>query len=372
MAQIFCVSTILLAVSVFSVSAVPDWHVICDMRSLAVSYANYLQPSDVAGDWGAAAFDGLQLKTQCNLTTPQHAKRQRQDPKDRVVCDLEVFVDVVNGSDLSSKGSLMSPVRTIGKAIRLIRMIRSSPLTPACITIRRGTYYLGDVREGIERLKVRQSDSAVGYISLTAIDSSLTIRSFTNEQVILSGGRQLTPNWTVYANTSAGTIYSTQLPDDLELDWHSFNELIVDGQRAPRARWPNANSSTQGLHTPPATGWIQSARGWMHHPFLQGSTVLISVATPNRSDSIYSNYQVNVGSGATSLYSPPRSFWASGNHSIYPGGLYYNSDDLPKVEQWTNVSQGPGYVHAFHAGRLQEIYRETPDAFLKTKSFFFI
>ena len=326
------------------VSAPVDPTIVCAMRSLALEYAQYLQPPTVNAKWSALVYDGLQLRY-CNQTETSKLKRSRLsadyeliDPPSPAPCAVEVFVDGTNGAD-TNNGTFSAPLQSLSRALRLIRVIRGMRAVSACLTLRSGTYEFA-----------ASVNSAVGGVSLTAADSALTIQAYENEDVTLSGGRRFTPQWRAYAKTPAGTIYSTILPDDIDVRWDAFNELYVDKRRVPRARWPNADPSTQGLHTPPSTGWIPSASNWSSPSALLGSNVQIVAATPNRNGTAFPNYHVHVGGGADSLYSPPRSFWAGGTKGIYPGGLKYHSADLPNVNKWNDPTDGPAFVHAYHSG----------------------
>ena len=105
-----------------------------------------------------------------------------------------------------------------------------------CITIRRGTYYLGT--------NATTLNSQIGAIALTTNDSNLVIENYQDERVVLSEGTLLQLQWSVHDKTPAGnTIMRAPVPESVNLD--QFNELYIDGQRAIVAKYPNGDPNTR-------------------------------------------------------------------------------------------------------------------------------
>ena len=131
---------------------------------------------------------------------------------------------------------------------------------------------------------------------------------------------------------------------------NNFTSLFINNRRAVRARYPNGNPETTGLHTNP-TGYVPSAVKWLSPSTKEpGKEVLIS--EPNRTGSYFINFQIGVG-GSVSVFNPPESYWgtahpAGGGGSTYriPTGLQYHSNVSFINRTWSNHSIG--VVHAFH------------------------
>ena len=136
---------------------------------------------------------------------------------------------------------------------------------------------------------------------------------------------------------------SDQSPND-------FTSLFINNRRAVRARYPEGNPETTGLHTNP-TGYVPSAVKWLP-PSTKEPGKEVLVAEPNRTGSYFINFQIGVG-GSVSVFNPPESYWgtahpAGGGGSTYfiPTGLQYPSNVSFINRTWSNPSTG--IVHAFH------------------------
>lgn len=154
----------------------------CRLRWLAWNYSRTLLPQ--RGQL-PAVFDALRLGSQCNMTpparemarnppawtqVPRHAKERRQaNPP-----VLTVYVDAARGND-GNNGSLTSPLRTIHAAVRMTRGPARSVGSAAEVVLRGGTYYVGST------------------VALGTEDSFLTIRAYTGEEAVVSGGHVLGP-----------------------------------------------------------------------------------------------------------------------------------------------------------------------------------
>ena len=325
----------------------------CAVRQIAIDFADALQPTVVgtvrsSQNWSRITYAGLQMDTLCKTKlsiTPSSARRQQQSRHllRRISCDWSVYIDAFNGNDDNS-GSLSNPLQTVQRGLQLSRGRDASAIAP-CIIVRGGVYYFGSELPYPSSSKPSQT----GALSLTAIDSNLTITSYNDEDVVFSGGRLLTPQWTLYKNTSAGPIYQSKLPADISVDWKEWNELYVDDMRAVRAKYPNGDPSTHGLYTVD-TGFANTAPNFLP-PKTYPSPVEIHVSTPDRAPSYFPQFQIGVG-GEASVFDPPHSFWAlatppggGGATYITPGGVQYG-DFSPRITSWSNPSTG--IVHMFH------------------------
>jgi len=129
--------------------------------------------------------------------------------------------------------------------------------------------------------------------------------------------------WKPYGNG----IYQTSVPRGL-----SFTSLIVNQRRAVRARWPNANPETQGLHTTPS-GWCKKFEAYLPPKEFPAATE-IHISSPSRNRSHFKEFQIGVG-GTLSQFHPPESFWGladppggGGFTYIIPTGIKWNITDF--------------------------------------------
>ena len=347
----------------------------CRLRGLVLEFVSSLASPETVGDWQGSAYDALQLH-RCSSSlasllathtlpfpprshTPlptayplRSSQRKRRSPPSPTPspCPWEVFVDGQHGSD-NNPGNLSHPLATLHHALALSRAVPRTPpssRTVACITVRAGIYYLGDRAPTVDS---SQFDSRVGAISLTSIDSGLTLRGYPGENVTLSGGVPLTS--LTWAKWGGGQVRSSPLPSSSSLPaldrWH-FNELYVDGQRAIPAKYPNGNPATHGLWN--GLGWIPAAQSWLP-PRPTPAATEVHVASPSRPDEQFSAYDMAIGGGAA-VFDPPRNVWSqaapnAGGRYVVPSGLVYSGTALQqRAVNWTDVSSG--YVFALHDG----------------------
>ena len=339
----------------------------CALRAFVVERATYLQPAAARTDWGLRAIDALQMAGQCPgwlpSPSPSTPAASASYPSLDVACGVEVFVSP-SGSDANA-GTLASPLATPTAALRLTRYLRSSTLTPACITLRAGTYHLGSADRGGGD---QAADSRVGVLELTAIDSNLTLRAYPGEEgqgVILSGGVPLTPAWVPYVTLPAGVVYSTPLPPSLDLSPTRFNELyllspsspsspspstpLLTPRRATRAKWPNGDPATHGIHTSPS-GYTSAYDGWLSPIPPPTPPTEIHIASPIRNGTAFPQYHLGVG-GTASPFNPPHNFWSTshppqGAMYVTPAGVVWGEGAFPRARNWTRVEDA--LVFAIH------------------------
>ena len=123
--------------------------------------------------------------------------------------------------DDTQAGSEQAPFRTMARVKGEVRKKVAEGLRePVTVLLRSGTYELS------ETLMFGQQDAGTEQFAIKYV-------AFPGETVTLSGGRRIT-NWKV---DDQGR-WAADLPDVKAGSWF-FRQLIVDDQRAIRARWPN-------------------------------------------------------------------------------------------------------------------------------------
>ncbi|MCP4309672.1 MAG: hypothetical protein GY790_00280 [Bacteroidetes bacterium] len=159
------------------------------------------------------------------------------------------FYVSLNGSD-SDNGSLEQPFATLEAAKIAVREYGKNEInstTPVEVIIRGGVYHLK------KTLELKPEDSGTK-------NAPVTWRAAENERVVLSGGRAIDGKW---KKDSDGKTWYVDLPEakgwvrDLtqpeayqqnpDGPWH-FRQLYVDGKRATRARFPNADEQNSFLY----------------------------------------------------------------------------------------------------------------------------
>ena len=129
-----------------------------------------------------------------------------------------------------------------------------------------------------------------------------------------------------------------------------FTSLFINGRRAIRARYPDGNPETMGLHTMP-TGYVSSAVNWLTHAPRSDATEVV-VETPQRNGTHFPVFRIGIG-GAVSEFEPPESYWGSkdpigGLTYSVPSGLQYSPEEDIANRTWKTPQTG--VVHAFHCG----------------------
>ena len=214
----------------------------CAVRKLAYEYAKSLRPDK--GEF-SVVHDALQL-LRCGAAlsggggggaTGAPPARGPPPPPGSV----EYFVSTTDGSD-GAAGSLAAPFATPQRGVTACRAASGGPCT---VTLRGGTYYLGD-----------------SPVQLTAADDGLTLRSYAGERAELSGGEPLTGlSWSPATTTGRnGTAAVWAAP------FRSVGELAAlrlrsTGRRLNRARFPNGDPETAGARRSGDVneGWMPAA-----------------------------------------------------------------------------------------------------------------
>ena len=256
----------------------------------------------------ADALNGAQEAQNCNVTV---------DDKEGVLAENTVprfplpstsstafYVDAIKGSD-SNSGSESSPFKTILKAVSASRSIGPASCT---IVLREGTFYLSET------------------VQLGAEDSGLSIQNYPGEEVWVSGGKVLTPNWEVYNTTKPANIYKADMSG---AGLSSVTGLRVNTKRAIRARFPNADPEL-------GFGSTLQASKWMPPTLPSNPDEEVYPNEPKRTSSdSFQFYQLGIG-GPCKNFDPPAGYWCGnmtegGGHFTYrvPSGMVADQKVLP-------------------------------------------
>ena len=90
----------------------------------------------------------------------------------------------------------------------------------------------------------------------------------------------------------------------------TFSTLFLNGRRAIRARYPNGNPETMGLHTYP-TGYVASAVNWLP-PKKMPPSEEVDITVPKIPRAFYQYYKIGIG-GPVEAFDPPKSYWGVEN-----------------------------------------------------------
>ena len=311
----------------------PDFD--CSWRKLAYAYALHLQ--DVSPAKAKELHDALELSVLCG--EPFHQPSPAAPAGASPASDSTVFVSP-NGSDTAA-GTLTAPFKTLAGALLHVR--KASPAGHASIQLRGGTYHLdsGNLAQGIV---------------LGPADSHLTISAYNNEPAVLSGGVEL--SGLEWAESEKEHIHVTTLTAAQAklLPAKGATSLRVGGQRATRARFPNANPERDLF----PKGYITSDTSWkppVYPPYntpeskpcgttgkLCGESKTLDIPVKGQEwHGMYQNFTVGYG-GACSVYSPPVSPWCSQDFYLcrqFKGGGAMHTRMPAGIEATPHLPNGP-------------------------------
>jgi hypothetical protein len=312
----------------------------CSIKTLAYEYAQQIQ-------WWhgnfQSVYDALQLSECDNVTLTEYKSTHKSSlslkaKNEDAVGGMTLYVDSVNGSD-DNTGTETSPLQTVQAALDMTRTNK--------------------VQSSIGGNSIILRDSGIHWLSeslvLTPSDSGLNLVAYDGESPILSGGGLLDLDWSEGSPSwlEDGSTYSATLP--AALDPSIVTQVFADGARAIRARHPNANPETQGLHTP-VTGYFDASSGsWLAHNSEPAASE-VHIDEPTRNGTTYPTYQMGYG-GPAHRWEGNRSYWATsepqgGGASTYviTSGVKFDPSLLPSAGVWGNANAEGAVVHAFHNG----------------------
>ena len=129
-----------------------------------------------------------------------------------------------------------------------------------------------------------------------------------------------------------------------------FTSLFLNKRRAVRARYPDGNPETLGLHTDP-TGYVTNAKHWLPPAHKPPATDIL-LGSPERNGTHFPHFYIGIG-GSVNVFDPPESYWgtehpAAGGGRTYQitTGLIYSEDEGFANHTWKRPETG--VVHAFH------------------------
>jgi len=254
-----------------------------------MSYARQIQPwlSDAKLQQVADALNGAQEAHNCNVTVKKYGVLD-VSPSFSVPKLTSLYVDAMKGSD-SNSGTVDAPFLTISKAVMAARA--SGP--GVTIVLREGVFYLNDT------------------LSLTVQDSGLTFQNYPSEEVTISGGKVIKPNWQPVDTDSSKNIYKADLSDQGITEMLGFR---VDGMRAIRARYPNADPEIQGF------GSNLTTKNWFSQsvPIKPDTEEHPDTPLRNSSDS-FQKFQLGIN-GTCANFDPPAGYWCGS--AIEGGGAF--------------------------------------------------
>ena len=252
----------------------------------------------------------------------------------------------MNG-DNSNAGTLAAPWKEI---VYALAQSRARPVrTSACIYMRAGVHWFGDHRENFGLAY----ESQIGALSLSAVDSQLTLSAYNGEEVVFSGGVDLSSSlqWSEYKKVPAGTIMQAKLPPSVDVAWEHFNELYIDGNAAIRAKYPNGDPFTTGRSTEP-TGYMSGAASWIGPDKSISPALEIHVSRPEPNSTIFPQFQIAL-EGTVRDFDPPHSYWGlasppggGGSTYVRPQGFVWNEHFSPRAANWSKPSEA--MLFAYH------------------------
>ena len=315
--------------------------------------------------------------------------------------DISVYVDANNGDD-SNPGTADKPVKTIHRALDVYRSQKKQMSDTGMITLAAGEYFLTDTIDLTldDSNLIFQGDKTKGtvisggklysfswnqYINkmsspmngINAIFAAVSNPGSSSPQAKYIGSmnssdeceKACAQDNTCFAYTwhgptqgafahmcyfradglwvpvqdadhISGKKLNIMVADLSKQDPIPFNTLFINGRRAVRARYPDGNPETMGLHTNP-TGYVSKADSWLP-PENKGDATQITIESPERNGTRFPQFHISIG-GSASVFDPPESFW--GASYTTPSGLVYSQNEGFANRTWAHPETG--VVHAF-------------------------
>ena len=269
----------------------------CALRRLALDFATHLQPHRSAPELRAIA-DALNNDTwaECRNLTVTGSPPPLTAPAFAIPSSGKVvYVDYREGSD-SGSGSVAAPLKSIAAALSAV-----ARQPGATVVLRGGTHYL----DGKPLL-------------LNETHSGLTIQNYPKEMPFVSGG---VPLRDLAWEKHQGSIFRAHLGAEYDswLDRHQLLGLRVNGGRAIRARYPDADPE-QGF----GPGLLPNGALPIDN---SSETPLTDIypALPDRNASgaiaTFARFNLGIG-GPCEKFTPPAGYWC-GTHTAGGGGIQY-------------------------------------------------
>ena len=377
----------------------------CKIRKLAFSFAKKFATTGLKD-----IFDGLQLFSLCNVTfDPTVIRNMKNLDNANAQNDqnsFEIFVDQANGK-FGHDGSFGKPLIDIQSGINLCSKNRGNSDILCKVFIRSGVYHIKEPItikvDNIRLLSYQNEDVSITSDVIVEPRWKLyktSMETFNGFNPIFEG---IKPNQTTKSVIFVGILNNARLCEQtcasqrkctafvffdnstaqyanhcyMRVDgrWNTLltsgvisgkkvliyyadissyylkkvDSVFINNRRAIRARYPNANPETMGLHTNP-TGYVNNAKKWLP-PHKSSAADEVHINSPNRSATLFPAFSIGIG-GPVYQFDPPQSYWGikdpfGGGGSTYkvPSGLQHSKDLEINFRSWKNPSTG--IVHAY-------------------------
>ena len=386
----------------------------CAIKELAWEFARKLQPSrgQFQEVYDALQLQNCNISLSQPQPKPLEQVQSLFTDSPRAAAAVTIYVDGSKGKD-SNPGTIDQPVQTLERAIMLWRGQASQ--RGGLIYVREGMYYfnktlflgaedsflqissyqnedvvfsggrpydfswktykqgLSPILPGVNdiydtNVQPGESNSKAKFYGKlnspeecqTACAKDTACFAFTYHDSSVSGGYanmcyfRIDGQWVPYPESGhfTGKKVNIQMTDLSSQNPNNFQTLFINNRRAVRARYPNGNPETMGLHTNP-TGYVSKADAWLP-PKSYPPATNIDIDSPIRNGTHFPDFNLGIG-GTVSVFNPPESYWGTtsprgGGGSTYriTQGLQYSADEEFSNRTWKNPSTG--VVHAFHCG----------------------
>jgi hypothetical protein len=310
----------------------------CGLRKLGLQFAKKLQPFR-SNEVFKLIQNQMQIQDFCDGVEifdelPNNQKIVLSDVSNML------FVDYTYGSDLSGKGTVESPLKTLSHAILLSRESEF----PSTIVLRDGIHYINET------------------IVLGVQDNNLTIQAYPGEEPWISGGVALNGlKWSQAENNHNIWITKVVLPEAPQVDDDMLGlNTLNPHTRLTRARYPNCHveESPQKFMRPEAISrWDKP-----NPPLPRAKTYYKDLAALGlKNDSTmpdYNRYGLGYG-GLCEIWTPAESYWCSNISAggwaeedlkgpILPVAMTINNTEVSRAEMWMKeVNERPGKVLAY-------------------------
>eukprot|EP01084_Bolivina_argentea_P221547 375200_1 len=306
----------------------------CSMRSLALEFAQYIQPhlSEDQLQEISDALNGSPENKNCNISIntlpiqnrPKHKHRLPSQWNDTTFNTMNVdtfYVDPIKGND-HHNGNINQPFLTISMALNTIRRIRNNQT-------HQNKWYRIALRKGKHYLK--------NTIHFDYKDSFLIITNYDNEFAEISGSVPLKNlNWSKYKNKNNYNIYQTYIPSNISY----FDGLRVNGKRGIRSRYPNVNS----METyPPGFGSTIIAQTYLPRKYGKSPEPEIFYQPDEfiRNTSVDNDfllYTLGIGGESCFNFQPNGAYWCAPNGAVEGGGAVVYTIGTGLIFNNTNLS----------------------------------
>lgn len=323
--------------------------------------------------------------------------------------DIRIYVDGQKGND-SNPGSMSLPVQTIQAAVRRYRSQKESISKQGVIFLNGGTYFLkepinlgpedsnlviageatADVRISGGRMYDLKWEEVVNKINMILFTSSFNTSDLepgTSNEYAKFAGKMANSSDCQKACEADTSCFAFTWFNEFGEDFASlcyfrtdglwvpakefsatsgkklrilkanlssqnptpFSSFFMNGRRAVRARYPDGNPETIGMHTNP-TGYVPSAESWLP-PVQKPPAKEIHISSPIRANTDFPTFQIGIG-GPVDVFDPPKSYWGTKNPVggggatfTLPSGLRYSADEDFVDREWAHPETG--VLHTF-------------------------